>query len=244
MNAPQGEGRRARSEQLPKAGSPGARGTIFFDYDGTLHDSMRLYGPAFRTAYAGLVERGYMPEQTFTDEWISRWLGWTVRDMWNAFAPELPEDVWRPASLEIGREMDRLLEAGCGALFDGVPEMLGQLREAGFALVFLSNCGEGYCERHRRAFGLDRWFDAYYCADSYPGLKKWEIYQQAASGAHELPHMMVGDRFHDIEVATRAHIPSIGCAYGFGALDELAQATVVVDAPADIPAAVEKVLRG
>lgn len=29
-------------------------GTVFFDYDGTLHDSMHLYGPAFRRAYACL----------------------------------------------------------------------------------------------------------------------------------------------------------------------------------------------
>lgn len=219
-------------------------GTVFFDYDGTLHDSMRLYGPAFRQAYAWLVEGGHMPERELSDEWISRWLGWEVRKMWNAFAPELPEAVWREASLMIGREMDRLLEAGEGRLFDGIPVALDELRERGFELAFLSNCGEGYCERHRSAFGLDRWLGAYYCAGAYPGLAKWEIYQQAAREAHALPHVMVGDRFHDIEVAVRAGIPSVGCAYGFGAAGELESASVVVRSPADLPQAVEDALGG
>lgn len=219
------------------------RGTVFFDYDGTLHDCMRLYGPAFRTAYAWLVNEGWAEPREFTDEWIGRWLGWQVRDMWEAFMPELPEGVWRQASRIVGEEMDRLLDAGEGALFPGVPEALDALKDAGYGLVFLSNCGEVYRDRHRRAFGLDRWIDAYYCAGAYPGLEKWEIYERVAL-RHAQPHLMVGDRFHDIDVAVRAGIPSIGCAFGFGAPDELDRATVTVARFADVPAAVERLIGG
>ena len=213
-------------------------GTVFFDYDGTLHDCMRIYGPAFRRAYAWLVDEGYAQPRTFTDEWISRWLGWQVRDMWEAFAPELPERVWKPASRIVGEEMDRLLDEGAGGLFEGVPEMLDELRGEGFDLVFLSNCGVDYRDRHRRVFDLDRWFCAYYCAGAYPGLAKWEIYEQVAACKHLRPHVVVGDRFHDIEVALRAGVPSVGCAYGFGDAHELDRATVRVDSPRDVPHAV------
>lgn len=220
----------------------GSKGTVFFDYDGTLHDCMRLYGPAFRKAYALLVDQGLAEPREFSDAWISRWLGWTVRDMWQTFMPSLSEEQWRPASRLVGEEMDRLLEAGAGALFDGVPAMLDALCAEGYELVLLSNCATGYRDRHRGVFGLDQWFSAYYCAGDHPGLAKWEIYQRVACKRHVQPHVMVGDRFHDIEVATRANIASVGCAYGFGEPGELRRASMVVDAPAAILEAVSSLV--
>lgn len=218
--------------------SMGARaGTVFFDYDGTLHDSMAIYGPAFRTAYAWLVEAGHMPSREFSDEWISRWLGFTTEDMWTTFAPELPEEVWRQAASLVGREMDRLTDVGAARLFPGVEDMLAALKECGYDLVFLSNCRTRYCEVHRATFGLDAWFDAYCCAEDFDDIPKWQIYQQVAD-KHPSPHVMVGDRFHDLEVASRAGIPSVGCAYGFGRAGELTGANAIVASPAEIPDAV------
>ena len=215
--------------------------TVFLDYDGTLHDCMRLYGPAFRAAYASLVEQGYCEPREFEDAWIAKWLGWTIRDMWETFQPELPEEVWRPASHLVGVEMNRLLDEGAGALFEGIPEALTQLKEEGYTIVFLSNCARSYRDRHAAAFGLDAWIDAYHCAGDFPGLEKWEIYQQVAE-RYPKPHVMVGDRFHDIEVATRAGIPSIGCTWGYGA-GELDTATILARRPADLPTAVRAALR-
>ena len=54
--------------------------------------------------------------------------------------------------------------------------------------------------------------------------------------------VMVGDRFHDGEVAMKANIPFIGCTYGFGDDEELAMASACVSAPKDIPSAVREVL--
>ena len=69
-------------------------GTVFFDYDGTLHDSMHLYGPAFRRAYAALVTDGWAAPRTFSDEEIASWLGYSPAAMWASFMPELPEAIW------------------------------------------------------------------------------------------------------------------------------------------------------
>ena len=33
---------------------------LLFDYDGTLHDSLRIYAPALQTAYDRLVRLGYV----------------------------------------------------------------------------------------------------------------------------------------------------------------------------------------
>ncbi len=226
---------------ITQLGGTGVKGTVFFDYDGTLHNSMAIYGPAFRAAYAWLVEEGHMPPREFDDEWISHWLGWTTENMWTTFAPELPEPVWRHAAQIVGSEMGRLTSEGTARLFAGAKEMLAQLKAEGYQLCFLSNCRTAYMNVHIQTFGLDEYFDAFYWAEGYNEIPKWQIYQQVAN-RHAYPQVMVGDRFHDIEVATKAGIPAIGCAYGFNLEGELDAATLVVNDVSEIPAAVESVL--
>lgn len=222
-------------------GGTGIVGTVFFDFDGTLHDSMAIYGPAFRKAYAWLVSEGHMPVREFSDEWISQWLGWTTEAMWTAFAPDLSEVVWRKAAEIVGNEMDSLTEQGKARLFEGVPEMLAALCESGYELAFLSNCRTHYCEVHRKMFGLDAWFDAYYCAEDFGDMPKWQIYQQVAD-RHAYPQAMVGDRFHDLEVAEKANIPFVGCEYGFGEPEEINRADALVSSVGQIPEAVKRLL--
>lgn len=217
------------------------KGTIFFDFDGTLHDSMAIYGPAFRRAYAWLVEQGYKKPQEFSDTWISQWLGFTVEDMWTTFAPDLPEKVWRKAAEIVGYEMDSRTERGEAKLFEGIPEALTEIKNQGYDLAFLSNCRIAYCEVHRANFDLDQWFSAYYCAEAFHDIPKWEIFQRV-SNRHALPQAMVGDRFHDQEVAQRAGIPFVGCAFGFGRAGELDQVDAWALKPPDLPAAIAAVM--
>lgn len=219
-----------------------SNGTIFFDFDGTLHDSMKLYGPALRKAYALLVDQGIVESRELPDKEICRWLGWQVEDMWTTFIPGIEEYTWRQASKMVGDTMRELLMRGEGALFPGVKGMLEDLHDDGYDLAFLSNCGRPYCDEYLREFGIDHLFAATYCAAEFDFIPKWEIYQRIASD-NPYPHVMVGDRFHDMEVATKGGIPSIGCAYGYGDPSELEAATLVVDSPAEIPQAIESLLR-
>lgn len=214
--------------------------TIFLDYDGTLHNSMYIYGPAFRKAYAWLVEQGYAQPREFEESEISQWLGWTVEDMWTTFMPSLPEPVWREASHIIGEVMNEMIEHEQAALFEGSKETLQTLKEDGYELVFLSNCRNSYRDSHFKLFELGELFDASYTAEAFDDIPKWQIYQAVAKN-HTLPHIMVGDRFHDIEVASKAGIASIGCAYGFNKPEELEQATVCIDSIVDLPRAVSYV---
>ena len=62
---------------------------IIFDFDGTLNDTSATYVPAFRLAYAHLVEIGYASPRSFSREEIMRWVGYSIKDMWDAFAPDL-----------------------------------------------------------------------------------------------------------------------------------------------------------
>ena len=119
-----------------------SKGTIFFDYDGTLHDSMKLYSPALRKAYAWLVDQGIVEPQELRDEEICRWLGWQVEDMWTTFVPGIDEATWRTAAKMVADDMNKGLHAGKGALFPGVKEMLEELYVQGFELAFLSNAAD------------------------------------------------------------------------------------------------------
>ena len=55
-----------------------------FDFDGTLHDTARLYGQAVRSALAALPS-DFSPQRSCTDEALSRYLGMTAQKMWEDF---------------------------------------------------------------------------------------------------------------------------------------------------------------
>lgn len=227
------------------------KGTVFFDYDGTLHDTMRIYGPALREACAWLREEGWNAPEQLEDKQISCWLGHTVADMWAGFMPELPEEVWREASHKVGQAMQRHADEGDAQLFDGVTDMLEELKESGFEICFLSNCRRGYVKQQRELFGLDRWISAYYCAEDFDFISKAGIYQAvrekhgwSAEAGLSRPHLMVGDRLSDMEVASQSEIPAVGCAYGYAeSFEELEAATFVVDDPSSVPPAIEVLAR-
>ena len=61
---------------------------LIFDYDGTLHNSIKIYAPAFRSAYASLLERDLAVPKEFSDQEIAYWLGFTAEEMWRGFHPK------------------------------------------------------------------------------------------------------------------------------------------------------------
>ena len=106
--------------------------TLFFDYDGTLHDCIRIYAPAFRRVYPELVTAGFAAPRTFSDPELSQWLGLSVSDMWNRFMPELPQERKDYYGSRIGDEMLRLINGGLAALYPGTEETLEFLRSRGW----------------------------------------------------------------------------------------------------------------
>lgn len=216
--------------------------TLFLDYDGTLHESLHVYAPAFRLAYANLVRQGLAPEQPVTDTQIGRWLGYTAQEMWTTFLPHLTEEQWRSASRTVGAEMLRLTEQGCARLYPGALDALAQLQKAGYQLVFLSNCSHSYMEAHRRVFQLDRFFSTFYCIADYPATDKAQLYALIRA-QHCGRHIIVGDRFHDLAVAQQFGLPFIGCRYGYGTENELAAANIIIDTVAALPEAAAQIVK-
>lgn len=217
--------------------------TIIFDFDGTLHNTKRLYGCAVRKVYDWLVEGGYANEHYYSDDDLSVYLGVNAPDMWKSFMPSLPEDIKNQASMMIGQEMIRRINAGEAVLYDGIPEALDTLRGMGLKLSVLSNCRTAYMDAHRNYFGLDKWFDNYYCAEAYGFIPKEKIFLSVKKESPGEAFIMVGDRASDFLVSKTHSIPFIGCSYGFGTAEELAGAGIIISSPDMLSGAVAGIIK-
>ena len=217
---------------------------LIFDYDGTIHNCMKIYKPSFLKACEYLENQGKIEKNTYTDKQISYWLGFSGDDMWRMFQPNL-EQEWREKGRKlIGKEMAMHLDNGDASLFDNAEEVLSELKSKGYTLIFLSNCRVRYQERHTKKFGLDRFFDYFYCAESYNFIPKHEIFRKFIKNSHEGDFIVIGDRFHDIETAVKNNLKSVGCAYGYGNSDELKNADIIINDISELPEAVEKLEGG
>lgn len=201
---------------------------IIFDYDGILHNSLQLYAPAFKQAYQYLIEQGYVSKRKWRDEEISQWLGYSSREMWNRFMPELPESQKQFCSQMIGNAMLDHLKEGKAELYEGATDMLQSLKDDYFKLILLSNCKIDYMNEHRRLFQLDNYFIDYYCTEQFNWKPKHEIFK-VIKEKYTGTFVIIGDREVDMEIASIHQLLSIGCTYGYGNLDELCQANYLVE---------------
>jgi len=202
--------------------------TIFFDYDGTLHNSIRIYAPAFRKSYAYLVEQGAAKKRDWTDQEISYWLGYNPPAMWEEFMPGLEEDIRKKCSAMIGEEMKSLTEKGYAELYEGSIETLKYLQNKGYKMVFISNCKVNYRDTHNEIFSLGDYFEELVCSEEYNFVPKFEVLKDIKSRYKE-EMVIIGDRNQDIEAGNKNGIYTIGCSYGFSLEDELEDADLIID---------------
>ena len=196
---------------------------IILDYDGTIHDTMRIYKKAFLKAYEWLVQEGKAVRREFDDSQISRWLGFNSKEMWNTFMPTLEEEYKTKASGMIGESMVQQVKQGGASLYNGAEKALEELKRDGNRLIFLSNCKEAYRDVHRRFFGLDRFFDDFYCCETYDFIPKGDIIPYILK-EHPGNYLSIGDRGSDFAAARQNGIPFIACLYGFGSREEYEEA--------------------
>ncbi|TCK98811.1 phosphoglycolate phosphatase [Natranaerovirga hydrolytica] len=207
--------------------------TIFFDFDGTLHDSSKIYIPAFKKAYEFLISNQVAQEKKWTDEEIASWLGYTKEEMWQKFMPDINESIRDQASDIIGNEMIGLLSTGKGYLYDHTLDTLKYLKDKDYYLVFLSNCGKAYKEKVKEVFELEHYISEFICAEDFEYIPKYEILK-AIKNNYKNEMVMVGDRLKDIETGTFNNIYTIGCSYGYGTKEELKDADFIIDKISDL----------
>lgn len=190
-----------------------------FDLDGTLHHTEKALLPAIRAA---LEEAGVTG---IDDERINSLYGEPLE----VFASVLldgtgaDEGTFREG---IRRHQRRTLPES-GKLYPGVEKMLSEASSSGWTLAVLSNAGLDYIELVTSTLGIRRLFSHLRGRDGGDGRKTARLMDLMAATDCSLA-VMAGDRYHDIEAAREAGIPSIGCGYGYGAPREIERADHVV----------------
>ncbi len=202
--------------------------TIIFDYDGTLHDSAKIYIYGFRKVFEMLVSAGEADFREYADEEITKYLGFTAQEMWDDFMPDLAQEKKMFYAKKIGEFMNEKIANREAELYEGALETLQYLKERGYYVLYLSNCGPDYMNKHAACFDLRDYFDHMYCTGDYDMAPKYEIFNHIKA---EYPgeYLVVGDRFKDIEIADYHKVYTVGALYGFGSREELASADLLID---------------
>ena len=225
---------------------------LIFDYDGTIHVTMRIYKPAIAAVVDWLREECGQSVELPSDARISSWLGMNTADMWKDFMPELDDALKFRAGRRVGDHMLQNLQHGLGRWYHGAVEMLDTLKQKGFAMAVLSNCGNSYAQAHWDAFHMEQWFTAFFACETWNNAPKDEILldiQKDLPGALKKSPVVstdwstaadseicavIGDRSSDLHGAQAAGVPFIGCLYGYGSRGELEGSTHFAERPEEI----------
>jgi phosphoglycolate phosphatase len=128
--------------------------------------------------------------------------------------------------------------------YPGVPEALAAIGD-GRRLAVATSKPRAFAEPLIAALGFGDAFEAIFAPELDLHVEsKTTTVARALDGlaARGVPAAMVGDRYVDIEAARAHGLRSVGVTWGFGTADELrdAGADVLVAAPAELPAAVQR----
>lgn len=201
--------------------------TIYFDFDGTLHNTLEIYTASVQKAYDHIQGLTPLPNRMIHKEEAKIWLGMPPKDMWNDFLPELEVEYKNLGSTIVGAEMLKALNEGRGQLYPDTIRVLHELKSKGYNLKIISNCKTIYRNKCMDVFNLSLFIDAFYAAEDYDYKPKYEILAEVECDNSVLA--FIGDKRSDIEVGKYHDLITIGCCYGYGEPSELMNANYKIN---------------
>lgn len=210
---------------------------VLFDLDGTISDA----SPGMLVGFRLVFERFDMDQPD--DASIARHFGPPLAVTWREVYGMTDEQITE--GLRVYRDYYHDVGMFENNLFEGIPEVLRSLSEAGVTLSTATSKPEYSATRIIEHFGLRDYFTFIGAAD-LDGTRdsKSEVIAHTlqALNANATSHqiMMVGDRRHDVEGAREHGIDTIGVLWGYGDEAELTAAGAV--ALAQTPEVVSELL--
>lgn len=185
---------------------------VIFDLDGTLTDSADGIVSSFRHA---LDEIGApVPEGDLSRKLVGPPMHHTLSAMGLGDRADEAIAAYRADYTTRGWAMN--------SLFDGIPDLLADLRAAGVRLAVATSKAEPTARRIIQHFGLDQHFEVIAGA-SPDGVRasKADVVAHALAQLEPIPErvLMVGDRSHDVEGASAHGIDTVVVEWGYGADD-------------------------
>ncbi len=206
--------------------------TLVFDTDGTLMDGRQAVIDAVITGLQEAYRHFLLPACEPDRDRISLSMGLPSSTFFRmAFDPEtVPSDLHDVFAGEFEVRSTRAevaaLQHGETVLYEGAEEMLATLHERGHRMALFSNACEPYfravVDVHRLGRYFDRALSLEHAVRSRVARHKRGMVKHLARGFERA--VVVGDRIHDIEAGQAMGARTVGCLYGFGGADELAEA--------------------
>ncbi len=203
---------------------------VIFDWDGTIMDSTHTIVAAIQAA---CLDMGLPVPTVAQASWV---IGLSLDEALHRAVPDLtPSQL--PRFLERYR-IHYLLKDPQLRMFDGIIDMLNELKEQGVLMAVATGKSRVGLDRVLNGMNLGRYFDATRTADQtfskpHPAMVQ-EILEELGVPASEA--VMVGDTSHDIQMAQAAGTDSIAVTYGAHTADELlaTRPTLIANTPAQL----------
>lgn len=205
---------------------------VFFDLDGTITDSG--LGITKSVQYA---LRAFGIEETNLKK-LEPFIGPPLKDSFMEFY-HMDEEQANKA-VKAYREYYEVTGLFENEVYDGIPNVLKQLKKAGKEMVLATSKPEVFAKKILEHFQLDSYFSIIAGADLEGNrVEKLDVMKYAIGLANSEDYtqiVMIGDRKYDIEASNQLGIETIGVLFGFGSREELerAGATYLVETPAEI----------
>ena len=181
---------------------------IAFDWDGTLFDSTKIIVRCIQAAVRDVG--GTAP----TDKDAAYVIGLGLMQALAHAAPDVPTEKYP----ELGERYRHHYNAHFNdlSLFDGVLQMLADLRTRGYLLAVATGKSRRGLDDALRSAELKGVFDGSRTADETAGKPDprmlLELMKQFGVPATRV--LMIGDTTHDLQMAVNAGCPSVGVSYG------------------------------
>ena len=207
--------------------------SIIFDVDGTLWDST----PIVAQAWTDLLSKEGIG-LTITSDRLKTLFGQLLPDIARQIFPDKPEkEQLRLIDLCCQAEHQALLKTPA-PLYAGMQDTLAFL-SGKIPLFIVSNCEAGYIEVFLKGTGLAPLFTDHLCPGD-TGEAKAENICRIAARHHLKAPFYVGDTQGDFSACTKAGVPFIHAAYGFGTVPE---ARLSVRKPGELIDLAEKLIQ-
>jgi phosphoglycolate phosphatase len=200
-----------------------------FDIDGILVDSRAMISTCMDKAFvgAGLPAPGY--------EKIRRVIGLSLGVGLRTLAPDA-DDTLHLRIIESYRETFFQMRGDptlASLMYDGATKLLDNLASAGWKLGIATGKSRRGLDEMIERFDWRHRFVTHFCADDGPGKPDphMVLANIKAASANPTRSIVIGDSEHDIAMAVKAGVASIGVTWGFGTRQEMeaAGSNVVLD---------------
>ena len=205
---------------------------IAFDLDGTLSDPSRGLIASFVYAFKKMGVDYGEPES------LKRFIGPPIYEEWQREFGFTPEESSR--ALLIFREYYQVYGWWDNEMYQGVPEMLSELKARGKKIVLATSKPEIFAKKILKLFDIAKYFDFIGgAATDKTRDKKHEVLEYSLRNlgvTDKSRAILVGDRIYDAEGASLCGIDSLGVLYGHGSSEEILSAgfTLVAKTVSDI----------